>query len=63
MDFKLYLTLTLSLISCLGSSWGHREGSPPPYYESYIEQQVDHFNYVNLDTFKERYLTSGKDLS
>ena len=35
-------------------------GKPPPYFEQYLDQQVDHFNYEDDSTYKERYLVSGE---
>lgn len=31
-----------------------------PYNVKYIEQKVDHFNFVVSATFKQRYLYTGK---
>ena len=43
----------LASLVCVGAL------KPPPYFEQYLDQQVDHFNYEDESTYKERYLVSG----
>lgn len=42
----------LASLVCVGAL------KPPPYFEQYLDQQVDHFNYEDESTYKERYLVS-----
>jgi len=35
-------------------------GASVPYKTSYFEQNLDHFNFVQDKTFKQRYLFTGK---
>ena len=44
-----------------GISFSHCE-AVVPYKTLYFEQLVDHFNYVNQQTFQQRYLVAGKPL-
>ena len=41
------------------------EGAIVPYKTAYLEQDLDHFNFVqaNKVTFKQRYLYTGKALT
>ncbi len=38
-------------------------GATVPYKTAYLEQNLDHFNFVQDKTFKQRYLYTGKSLS
>ena len=53
---KLICFSVLASLVCVSAL---KLGRPPPYFEQYLDQQVDHFNYEDKSTYKERYLVSG----
>ena len=47
-----FALLVLSFISLAGAT--------VPYETAYFEQDLDHFNFVQVNTFKQRYIYTGK---
>ena len=51
------VSLSIASLACVSALRLRRS---PPYFEQYLDQQVDHFNYEDTSTYKERYLVSGE---
>jgi len=47
-----FALLVLSFVSLAGAT--------VPYETAYFEQNLDHFNFVQVNTFKQRYIYTGK---